>query len=166
MNFTETPDGIVYRELLSAWARLFMVVIGASMFMIPVPFAMHARWEMPVWTLLLVAACIVTPVAFGLFSIAAAMLPVARLEFDARARRIVHATRGPLGGSRREFRFEDVGQIRIVRKESEDGPWFQIAMPLPLPRPLMLGSFPSLGEAEDWQRRMEALIGAPIAAPE
>ena len=66
-GFTESADGLRYAEHMPLGQRVFVGVIGVAMFMIPVPFVVHAHWGLPWLQLLLVAVCVLAPSLLGCF---------------------------------------------------------------------------------------------------
>jgi len=58
-GFSESGDGLHYAEHISVPMRLFVGAIALGMFLIPVPFVMHATARTPWLHLLLAAVCVV-----------------------------------------------------------------------------------------------------------
>ena len=69
-GFVEGPEGLRYAEHISVAMRLFAGVLGLGMFLIPVPFVLHASLDTPWWHLLLAAACVLAGSAMGLLFMA------------------------------------------------------------------------------------------------
>ncbi|WP_436075310.1 hypothetical protein [Acidovorax delafieldii] len=62
-GFSESGDGLHYAEHISVPMRIFVGAIALGMFLIPVPFVMHATARTPWLHLLLAAACVVAACA-------------------------------------------------------------------------------------------------------
>ncbi|WP_439814818.1 hypothetical protein [Zavarzinia sp. CC-PAN008] len=146
----------------SLGVRLFAAVIGLSMFMIPVPYVIHAPWGEVSLTILLAVACIVAPTAFGLFVLFIAVTGRTWVEIDGNLRQVRSGWHGLFGTWLSAVPFTAVESVEVVRRtSSEDPDWFQVALRVAgRRRPVSLGVFSSAGEAEPWRRRIAALVGS------
>jgi hypothetical protein len=158
-GFTETPNGLLYAERTGIAIRLFVAFIGASMFMIPVPYIIHAPWGTWSPTNLLALVCIIAPSLLGAVLLTAAMIGARRITFDTAARTLSTSTGSVIGTWRRLYRFDQIGPVDIVHHIGGDEPdWYQIALPLQGRRPLKLGIFSTRQQAEGMKACIAALL--------
>ena len=155
-GFSEISAGLVYAEHMSLGMRLFGGCIGAAMFVIPVPFFMHAHSGLPWYQLLLAAVCVVLPSALGLFFLMLALCRPLRLQFDKPRRQVLVTSRWPLGPRDVPVDYRHITALGLLQRESEDGPYYVVRLALNGKRPMHLGSFGSREDAEQWVARLEA----------
>lgn len=145
----------------ASWAlRLFVGFMGLAMFFIPVPFVIHAHPGMPILQLLLVAVCVVVPVLVGLLFLAAALSRPRELRFDRARRQMLRTSHNPLGAREVSVGFDQVVLLDVLPRESEDGTYYLVRLGLKGERPMHLGSFEQLEDAEYWRSRIEAALQA------
>ncbi|KRB37507.1 MULTISPECIES: hypothetical protein [unclassified Acidovorax] len=157
-GFSESSNGVRYAEHISVPMRLFVGLLSAAMFLIPVPFVQHASTATPWPHLLLAAACVLAASAMGLLFMAIAMGRVLTLQFDAARRCMVRTSRWPLGARSTSIAFDQIAPPDIQRRESEDGPYYVLRLAVQGERPLQLGGFDRREEAEHWCHRIAALV--------
>lgn len=155
-GFSESADELLYAEHMPVGMRLFVGLIGVSMFVIPVPFVMHAHAGMPWYHLLLAAVCTVLPVLLGIFLLCVALCHPLRLQFDKQRCQFLLTSRWPLAKRCVPVDLEDITGIHLLQRESEDGPYYVIGFAMNGKRPLHLGSFDGRKDAEYWLGRLEA----------
>lgn len=156
-GFSESAEGlVVYADHLPLGMRLFGGAIGASMFVIPVPFFMHAHSGLPWYQLLLAAACVLLPSLLGLFFLMLSLSRPLRLQFDTPRRSLLVTSRWPLGKRAVPVDYRHITALGLQQRESEDGPYFVVRLALNGKRPWHLGSFGNRADAEHWLGRMEA----------
>ena len=153
-GFTESPDGLRYAEHISIGMRLFVGVLGLSMFIIPVPFLMHVGWSTPWLHKLLVLVCVVVPCLMGGLFLALALCRTRRLQFDTRRRLLLRTSRWPLGRRDVSISYAQLTQPDIQQRESEEGPYYLVRLGVQGARPMQLGAFDTLAEAEHWCGRI------------
>lgn len=162
-GFMQTPNGLVYTERTGPAIRLFVAFIGASMFVIPVPFIIHAPWGTWAPINLLALVFIIAPSLLGAFFLTIAMIGARRITFDTATRTLSTSTGSVTGTWRRLYRFDQIGPIEIVHHIGGDEPdWYQIALPLEGRRPLKLGIFSTRQQAEAMRERVAGLIVSGI----
>lgn len=157
-GFSESPDGLRYAEHISAPMRLFVGIIGLCMFLIPVPFVMHASAQTPWPHLLLAAACVLAACAMGVLFLVIALARVLTLQFDAAGRRVLRTSRWPLGSRHAPIGFDRFAPPDILERASEDGPNYVLSLAVHGERPMHLGGFEQREDAERWRRRIAALL--------
>lgn len=153
-GFTESPDGLRYQEHISLPLRLFVGLIGLSMFVIPLPFVLHAHLGLPWWQLLLVALCVVVPCLVGPLFLALALCRCFRVQFDTPRQRLLRTSRWPLGRRRVSLDYTRLEQPDVLECPSEDGPYFVVRLAVRGERPMHLGSFDQQTQAEHWRSRI------------
>ena len=122
-GFSESSDGLHYAEHISVPMRLFVGVIGLCMFLIPVPFVMHASTQTPWSHLLLAAACVLAACAMGALFLVIAFGRVLTLHFVPRQRCVLRTSRWPLGSRNAPVAFDRFAPPEVVERTSEDGPY-------------------------------------------
>lgn len=154
--FTETADGLRYREEPPPWrVRLLFWFFGVAMFTIPIPFVMHAAWHVVSWTTLVAAVCVVAPVALGLTFIAIGFAPAQGLRMDRSRREIERTVRWIWGERHASFAFADVDTVEVhCNRHGDDGPTFQVLLRLRGRRPFKLGIWSDAVEAAHWRQRV------------
>jgi len=157
-GFSESPDGLRYAEHISVPMRLFVGVIGLSMFLIPVPFVIHASVQTPWPHLLLAAACVLAACALGVLFLVIAFGRVLSLQFDAAGRRVLRTSRWPLGSRNVSIGFDRFAPPDILERASEDGPNYVLRLAVQGERPMHLGGFDRKEDAERWRGRIAALL--------
>lgn len=159
-GYSESPRGLVYTERSLAWPlRGFIVLVGLGMFVIPVPFVMHASWRAPNLSTLLAVACIVLPCLVGALFLRIALGGPRRIEFDRARRCLLHTRRGLLGTRRLQIGFDRIERIEVVRRESMDYPdFFVLRLHASGRRPMEVGAFDEQAQAQHWQQRIEAQV--------
>ncbi|PJI97827.1 hypothetical protein CLU85_2626 [Acidovorax sp. 69] len=155
-GFTETVEGLRYAEYISVPMRLFAGVIGLCMFLIPVPFVLHASVHTPWWHLLLAVACVLAATAMGLLFITLALCRVRTLQFDTAQRRVLRTSRWPLGARHTPIDFDRLGLPDVLERASEDGPYYVVRLTVQGERPMHLASFDRRDDAEHWRSRVAA----------
>lgn len=158
--FIETSEGLRYEERISVPQRLFVGFIGVGMFVIPMPFLLHSHLGLPVWQLLLVALCIVAPSLMGLLCLAIALGRCLHLRFDAQQRIIWLGSRWPFGPRWRFISYTHITSPNVLKRPSEDGPFYVIQLKVSGSRAMQLGSFSSQDEAEQWKSRIAEELGS------
>ncbi|MEF7616676.1 hypothetical protein V4F39_22370 [Aquincola sp. MAHUQ-54] len=161
-GYSESPRGLVYTERPMAWPlRGFILLVGLGVFVVPVPFALHAPWRTPELSTLLAVACIVLPCLVGALFVRIALGGPRRIEFDRAGRCLLHTRRGLLGTRQLRIGFDRIDRIEIVRRESMDYPdFFALMLHAAGRRPMEVGAFDDPAQAQHWQRRIEALVRA------
>lgn len=161
-GFSESADGLLYAEHMSVAMRLFVGFIGVSMFVVPVPFVIHAHAGLPWYHLLLVAVCVVLSSLLGVFLLTVALCRPLHLQFDKRQRQLLLTSRWPLGKRCVPVPYESITGLDLLQRESEDGPYYVVRLALNGKRPFHLGSFDSREDAEHWLARLEAQRAPPM----
>ena len=159
-GFTESPDGLRYGEHISIGMRLFVGVLGLSMFIIPVPFLMHVGWSTPWLHKLLVLVCVVVPCVMGGLFLTLALCRTRQLQFDTRRRLLLRTSRWPLGRRHTPIPYAQLTPPDIAQRESEEGPYYLVRLGVQGARPMQLGAFDTLAEAELWRGRIAAQLQA------
>lgn len=159
-GFIESPEGLRYEEHISVPLRLFVGVIGLTMFLIPVPFVLHAHLGLPWWQLVLVAVCVVLPCLVGVLFLTIALGRCLRLRFDSPGRRLMYKSRLPFKTRHACIAYEAVESPSLQERSSEDGPYFVIRLGLSGQRPMYLGSFDRREEGLQWLDRVTAQLKA------
>lgn len=152
--FAESVDGLRYEERITLLQRILVGLVGAGMFVIPVPYVLHSHLGLPAWQLLLVAFCVVAPSLIGLLFIAIALGRSLHLRFDTRQRLIWRGSRWPFAARWKFISYSHVAPPRVLERPSEDGPFYVIELKLDGGRAMHLGSFSSQDEAEQWRNRI------------
>lgn len=157
-----TPDGIVYREKLSVWMRLFVAFIGIGCgVMIPVVWISLADWTS--FSLETVLAAVVSALtgSFGLMCAAIALAGVKTLRFDRHRRMLIHSIVGPLGRRTSEIAFDRIDRIQTVMRDSEDGPYPVLLLFIAgARRPIELAEVGDRPAADGWRSEIEELIAS------
>ena len=157
-GFTESRDGLRYEEHISIALRLFAGVIGLSMFIIPVPFLLHVDWSTPWMHMLLVLVCVVVPCLMGGLFLALALCRTRRLQFDTRRRLLLRTSRWPLGRRDVSISYAQLSALDVEQRESEEGPYYLVRLGVQGEKPMQLGAFDTLAEAELWRGRIAAQL--------
>lgn len=158
-GFTESADGLRYAEHMPLGQRVFVGVIGVAMFMIPVPFVVHAHWGLPWLQLLLVAVCVLAPSLLGVFLLGVAGCRPLCLQFGPGDPPLQYTSRWPLGPRRVPMALlHHVTLPALLQRASEDGPYYVVRLGLCGKRPLHLGSFDQREDAEHWRSRIAARL--------
>ena len=161
-GFSESGDGLHYAEHISVPMRLFVGAIALGMFLIPVPFVMHATARTPWLHLLLAAACVVAACAMGALFLTIALGRVLTLHFDPAWRQVRRTSRWPLVGRTVHIAFDRFAPPEVVERTSEDGPYHVLRLTVHGERPMHLGGFDRREDAERWRSRIAALfVGHP-----
>jgi hypothetical protein len=157
-GFSESPQGLRYDEHISVPMRLFVGVIALGMFLIPMPFAMHASTQTPWLHLLLATACGLAGIAAGLLFLAIALGRVLTLQFDDAQRRVLRTSRWPLGARHAPIAFDRFAPPDVLERASEDGPHYVLRLAVHGERPMHLGGFDHREDAEHWRHRIALLL--------
>lgn len=157
-GFSESAEGLRYAEHISVPLRLFSGVLGFCMFLIPVPFVLHASLQTPWWHLLLAAACVLAATAMGLLCWVLAFGRVLSLQFNTTKRRVLRTSRWPLGARNTPLEFECFAPPDILERASEDGPYYVVRLTARGERPMHLASFDLKDDAEHWRSRIAAQL--------
>lgn len=157
-GFTESRDGLRYEEHISIPLRLFVGVIGLSMFIIPVPFLLHVGWSTPWLHKLLALVCVVVPCLMGGLFLALALCRTRRLQFDTRRRLLLRTSRWPLGRRQVPIDYDQLSALAVEQRESEEGPYYLVRLGVQGARPMQLGAFDTQAEAELWRGRIAAQL--------
>lgn len=158
--FTETPDGLEYREAPPPWrVRLLFLGFGTMAFAIPVPFVLHAQWHVLSWTTLFAALCVVAPVALGLGAIALGLAPAQALRIDRRRGELVRTVQWVWGARRAAFALAEVEGVALhCNRHGDDGPTYQLVLRLRGRRPWTLGIWDDEAEAAHWRQRVAETV--------
>ncbi len=161
-GLSESPAGLVYAEQPFSWPlRGFILLLGLGMFVIPVPYVLHASWRAPNLMTLLAVACIVLPSLLGGFFLWVGVAGALRVEVDRASRRLRCSTRGPLGTRHWQIGFDRIERIEVVRREASDDPAFYLlVLHAAGHRPLQLGVYDTREDAEAWRQRLLAATSA------
>ena len=157
-GFVEGPEGLRYAEHISVAMRLFAGVLGLGMFLIPVPFVLHASLDTPWWHLLLAAACVLAGSAMGLLFMALALGRVLVLKFDTTRRRVLRTSRWPWGARQTPIDFGRFAPPDVLERASEDGPYYVVRLAVRGERPMHLSGFDRREDAEHWRDRIAAQL--------
>lgn len=157
-GFTESLDGLRYEEHISIALRLFAGVIGLSMFIIPVPFLLHVDWSTPWLHKLLGLVCVVVPCLMGGLFLALALCRPRQLQFDTRRRLLLRTSRWPLGRRDVSISYAQLSALDVEQRESEEGPYYLVRLGVQGEKPMQLGAFDTLAEAELWRGRIAAQL--------
>ena len=157
-GFSESGDGLHYAEHISVPMRLFVGAIALGMFLIPVPFVMHATARTPWLHLLLAAASVVAACALGALFLAIALGRVLTLHFDPARRQVRRTSRWPLVGRTVHIAFDRFAPPEVVERTSEDGPYHVLRLTVHGERPMHLGGFDRREDAERWRSCIAALV--------
>lgn len=157
-GFSESPGGMRYAEHISVPMRLFAGVLGLCMFLIPVPFAVHANAQTPWQHGLLAVVSILAACSLGLLFLTLALGRVLTLEFDGLQRHLLRTSRWPLSRRKAPIAFDRLEPPSILERTSEDGPHYVLRLAVRGERPMHLGGFDRREDAERWRSRMETLL--------
>ena len=157
MNFSDSEGGLVYRERLSPWHRLLVVVFGMGMWVIPVIVLHQASANNGTIDLLMLAVGVVVPLLAGLFFIGIALVGTKQLRFDGTHRKLHISTRGPLGRRQVQVDYQQVESIDVLRREGLDDPaHYLLLLKVSGRRVMELGGFANATEAEQWRQRLQS----------
>lgn len=159
-TISTTPGGILYREKLSVWMRLFIAIIGFGCgVMIPVVWIGLADWRAFSWETALAALVSVLTGAFGLLCVVIALAGVKTLQFDRTRRVMTQTVRGPLGRRALEIPFDRIERVDLVMRDSEDEPYPVLLLFVAGQRhPIELADVGDRPTAEGWREEIEELI--------
>lgn len=160
MTITQTSEGIVYEEHLSIWARLFVGVIGLSMFFIPIPYIIHNDWTALSFTWLVAVAAIIAPVIFGYFVMYVALSGARRLVFQNTLRVARQTLHWPFYTKTSDIAATRFRSVDLHMRDSEDGPYPILRITIDGMRPVVMANFRDRADADQWKLRIEAWINA------
>lgn len=157
---------IIVTEKPLPWPlRIFALILGLGIgIVVPAPFLIHADWGWPetpaaAGTLLVAVFAILAGVSFGLFLLWLVTVRAATLRLDPESGRAsVIRGRGALAG-RRDFALTDLPAPLVILRDSEDGRYPVLRLPLPQGRAFELAHFTTQAEAEIWRDRIAAMLG-------
>ena len=107
---------------------------------------------------LLALVCVVVPCLMGGLCLALALCRTRRLQFDTQRRLLLRTSRWPLGRRDVSISYAQLTQPDIQQRESEEGPYYLVRLAVQGARPMQLGAFDTLAEAELWRGRIAAQL--------
>lgn len=152
-GFYDAADGLRYTESIGPFTRVFVAIMAVAMWCIPIPWLHHAHWGLPWWQLLLVLVVILACASMGLLFWCISLGRVMSLHWDATTRTMSKTSR-LLWRPKRHIPYAQVGAPHPVKRDSEDGSYYVIGLPLHNERTLHLSSFNTLDEANAWCARI------------
>lgn len=158
MQISETETGIVYREKLSASARVLVAFMGLALSVLGLVTMISIGaplWGVSFW--LAVLTCL-SLFAFGLLLLVMALGSVKTLEFLP-SKRLRVTTRGPVRRNDAEYSFATLLTPEVVIRESEDGRYPVIVLGLAdAAKPLELVGFRDESEARHWRDQIAGML--------
>jgi hypothetical protein len=158
MTLAVAAEGIVYREHMPHWVRVFCGVIGLSMFLIPIPYVMHNDWHTFSFATIVAIAAIIFPVLVGGMIVFVSVSGVRQLVFQNAQRMAVQTMRWPFISKRSEIAADRFRSVEVAMRDSEDGPYPVLKLFIHGSRPLTLVGFETRADAYLWKELIEAWI--------
>lgn len=160
-RFIEAGDALVYAERVSPAVRLFMVVIGLAMLLVPLPFARHADWSGVSASAAVAVLVSVVALAVCIGMLLAAAAGSRELRFERRGRRIVQTVRRPLRPARQaQHAFADVQAVDVHEERIPDStPNYSLHLRLADGQALDLGAYHHREPAEQQARELRRVLG-------
>lgn len=162
MAISETAGVITHSSRFPAWARVFVGILGAVTVLLgPATMISIAA---PGWTLSF-ALTVFTGTAlflFGVFALVVSLSAAMTTEFRIAERVLVVTKRGPLGRSRAEYGFDEVGGPSLAMRDSEDGAYPVLTLRVGSKRArLEMTGFADEGDAQRWLGRLNQVLAIP-----